>query len=66
MKCPDGMSGWDFFYYLLNEIQVAAVPGEGFGECGNGYIRFSTFGNPEDTKEAANRLCTLLKKEQSL
>lgn len=62
MKCPDGMSGWDFFDYLLSEIQVVGIPGDGFGECGKGYFRFSTFGNPEETKEAANRLCNLLKK----
>lgn len=63
MKCPDGMSGWEFFDYLLREIQVVGIPGDGFGECGKGYFRFSTFGNREDTKEAANRLCKLLKKE---
>lgn len=62
MKCPDNMSGWQFFDYLLNEIQVVGIPGDGFGECGKGYFRFSTFGNPDETKEAANRLCTLLKK----
>lgn len=62
MKCPDGMSGWDFFDYLLNEIQVVGIPGDGFGACGKGYFRFSTFGNREETKEAANRLCKLLKK----
>ena len=62
MKCPDGMSGWEFFDYLLREIQVVGIPGDGFGECGKGYFRFSTFGSPQDTKEAANRLCKLLKK----
>lgn len=63
MRCPDGMSGWDFFDYLLREIQVVGIPGDGFGACGRGYFRFSTFGNREETKEAANRLCKLLKKE---
>ena len=63
MKCPDGMGGWEFFDYLLNEIQVVGIPGEGFGECGKGYFRFSTFGKPEETKEAATRLCKLLTKE---
>lgn len=63
MKCPDGMSGWDFFDYLLNEIQVVGIPGDGFGACGKGYFRFSTFGDREETKVAAKRLCKLLKKE---
>ena len=62
MKCPDGMGSWEFFDYLLNEIQVVGTPGEGFGKCGEGYFRFSTFGSPEDTKEAARRLSELLKK----
>lgn len=61
MKCPDEMSGWDFFDYLLNEIQLVGTPGEGFGECGKGFFRFSMFASPEDTKEAALRLCRLLK-----
>lgn len=63
MKCPDGMSGWEFFDYLLKEIQVVGIPGDGFGECGKGYFRFSTFGKTGETKEAANRLCKLLTKE---
>ena len=61
LKCPEGMSGWEFFDYLLNEIQVVGIPGEGFGECGKGYFRFSAFGDPDDTKEAADRLCKLLR-----
>ncbi|MBE5038965.1 LL-diaminopimelate aminotransferase [Ructibacterium gallinarum] len=60
MQCPKGMGSWEFFDYLLREIQVVGTPGEGFGACGEGYFRFSTFGSPEDTKEAARRLCTLL------
>lgn len=59
MKCPEGMGSWDLFDYLLNEIQVVGTPGAGFGECGEGYFRFSTFGSPEDTKEAAKRLLAL-------
>lgn len=62
MKCPDGMGSWEFFDYLLQEIQVVGTPGEGFGACGEGYFRFSTFGSPEDTKEAARRLAELLSK----
>ena len=60
IECPDGMGGWEFFDYLLNEAQVVGTPGEGFGACGKGYFRFSTFGNREDTQEAARRLLDLL------
>lgn len=61
LECPKGMGSWEFFDYLLNEIQVVGTPGQGFGECGEGYFRFSTFGSPEDIKEAARRLCELLR-----
>lgn len=63
LKCPNGMDSWEFFDYLLNEVQVVGTPGEGFGACGEGYFRFSTFGSPEDTKEAARRLVKLLGKK---
>ena len=60
MKCPDGMGSWDFFDLLLNRIQVVGTPGEGFGACGEGFFRFSMFGSPDDTREAADRLVGLL------
>ena len=62
MRCPRGMKSWEFFDYLLHEIQVVGTPGEGFGAAGEGYFRFSTFGSPEDTKEAAERIVTLFSK----
>ncbi len=60
LECPKGMKSWEFFDYLLREIQVIGTPGAGFGSCGEGYFRFSTFGSPEDTVEAARRLEKLL------
>jgi LL-diaminopimelate aminotransferase len=60
MKCPGGMSSWEIFDYLLENIQVVGTPGVGFGENGDGYFRFTTFGDPEDTKIAAERLYRLL------
>ena len=60
MKCPSGMGSWEFFDYLLQEVQVIGTPGEGFGKCGEGYFRFSTFGSPEDTERAAELLVQLL------
>lgn len=62
MQCPDGMKSWEFSEFLLHEIQVVGTPGVGFGDCGEGYFRFSSFGNPEDTCEAAVRLASLLKR----
>ena len=61
MKCPNGLGSWELFDTLLKEIQVVGTPGEGFGECGEGYFRFSTFGSPEDTQEAARRIYELFK-----
>ncbi len=61
MKCPRGMDSWTFFDYLLNEIQVIGTPGVGFGENGDGYFRFTTFGSPADTGLAAEKLAKLLR-----
>lgn len=60
LKCPNGTDSWSFFDRLLHEIQVVGTPGEGFGKCGEGFFRFSTFADPEDTAEAARRLVGLL------
>ena len=60
MACPEGMGSWPFFDKLLEEVQVVGTPGEGFGACGEGYFRFSAFGDPADTREACRRLEELL------
>lgn len=60
MQCPKGMGSWEFFDLLLHKIQVVGTPGEGFGACGDGYLRLSTFGNPEDTKKAAQLMKELI------
>lgn len=56
MKCPNNMGSWEFFDYLLNELQIVGTPGVGFGLCGEGFLRLSAFGDPDDTKEAAKRI----------
>ncbi len=60
MKCPGGMGSWELFDYLLNKAQIIGTPGAGFGECGEGYFRFSSFGSPEDTAQAADLLVKML------
>ncbi len=61
-KCPDGMSSWQFFDYLLENCQVVGTPGSGFGKNGEGFFRLTAFGSEEVTKEAAARLEKLLKR----
>ena len=60
MKCPKGMSGWEFFDFLLTKAQVVGTPGEGFGEAGEGFFRLTAFSDHESTIEAAKRLKSLL------
>lgn len=55
LKTPEGISSWQFFDRLLNEINVVGTPGVGFGPHGEGYFRLTAFGNPEQTKEAMKR-----------
>lgn len=55
-KCPEGLSSWDCFDRLLTEKQIIGTPGVGFGTCGEGYFRLSSFGDTEETKEAAKKL----------
>ena len=47
---------------MLEKAQIVGTPGEGFGRCGEGYFRLSTFGDAEDTKEAAKRIAALFGK----
>lgn len=61
LKCPDNMSSWEFFDYLLNNVQIVGTPGSGFGKNGEGYFRLTSFGSRENTLEAVKRLDDFLK-----
>ena len=41
---------------MLFRSQVVCTPGVGFGKEGEGYVRFSAFGDPERTEEAVRRI----------
>ena len=56
LECPDKMGSWDFFDLLLTKINVVGTPGAGFGKCGEGYFRLTSFSTNEDTAEAMKRL----------
>ena len=61
LKCPNNLGSWEFFDYLMENAQVVGTPGEGFGECGKGYFRLTSFGDRENTIEAVERIKNLLK-----
>ena len=55
-KCPDNMTSWQYFDYLLEKAQVVGTPGSGFGKNGEGFFRLSSFGTKENTVEAMKRI----------
>lgn len=56
MQTPAGTSSWDCFDQLLHRCCVVTTPGEGFGPCGEGYIRLSALGDVETTQQAVDRI----------
>ncbi|MBR3396513.1 MAG: LL-diaminopimelate aminotransferase [Lachnospiraceae bacterium] len=56
LKAPDGMNSWEFFDYLLEELNIVGTPGSGFGPAGEGYFRLTAFGTYENTVEAVDRI----------
>ena len=60
MATPEGMSSWDFFDMLLEKANVVGTPGVGFGSCGEGYFRLTSFGSSENTREAVDRIVNLM------
>lgn len=61
LKCPKGLSSWDFFDLLLTRANVVGTPGAGFGRNGEGWFRLTAFGDKGRTKEAVERIKKLLK-----
>ncbi len=56
LKTPDQMTSWEFFDYLLEELNIVGTPGSGFGPSGEGYFRLTAFGSLENTKKAMERI----------
>lgn len=56
MSVPKGMTSWEFFDFLLDKARIICTPGSGFGPCGEGYVRLTSFNTPELTKEAVERM----------
>ena len=61
LQAPNGMPSWDFFDLLLTKVNIVGTPGVGFGPCGEGYFRLTSFGDRENTKRAVERIKNQLK-----
>ncbi|MBR3899737.1 MAG: LL-diaminopimelate aminotransferase [Elusimicrobiaceae bacterium] len=59
LKTPQGVSSWQFFDFMLQELQIVGTPGSGFGHSGEGYFRLTAFNTPELTEQAAQRILKL-------
>jgi len=46
----------EFSLKLIREARVAVSPGVGFGEYGNGYVRFALVENPHRIRQAIRAL----------
>ena len=56
---PQGYDSWSFFDHLLHTCQIVCTPGVGFGDAGQGFVRFSAFSNRKEVEEALKRMKTL-------
>jgi LL-diaminopimelate aminotransferase len=56
VSVPKGMSSAEFTTKILEEAGVVTTPGNGFGQPGEGYVRFTLCVDKERLKEAAERI----------
>jgi LL-diaminopimelate aminotransferase len=59
VETPAGVTSWQMFDRMLEELNVVITPGSGFGACGEGFFRISAFNSRENAEEVARRLAKL-------
>lgn len=59
-RIPPHFDSLSFVKYLLNRAGVLATPGNGFGETGEGYVRFALTASADRIKEAVERIGKIL------
>jgi LL-diaminopimelate aminotransferase len=59
VRTPQGLGSWEFFDLLLNKANVVCTPGAGFGPAGEGYVRLTAFGLPQNVRGALDRFARL-------
>jgi alanine-synthesizing transaminase len=60
------MGSLEFTKLLMKEARVALSPGIGFGPMGEGFVRFSLIEDLHRTREATDRIGTVLQSENQL
>ena len=55
-KIPSGWTSRQFAFELIEKVGVAVVPGDAFGQQGEGYVRMALVQSPEKLAEAAKRI----------
>jgi len=56
------MGSVEFSKFLLTEGKVAVAPGIGFGEHGEGYVRFAVVENEKRIRQAVSNIKKLMRK----
>jgi LL-diaminopimelate aminotransferase len=56
VSVPKGLTSAEFTTKLLDEAGVVTTPGNGFGEAGEGYVRFTVCVDKERLKEVTERI----------
>lgn len=59
-KCPQNMSSWECFDYILKNTGVVTIPGSIFGSAGEGHMKLTGYTTRENASVAARRLWQLL------
>jgi len=60
-KIPSGWTSRQFAFELIDQAGVAVIPGDAFGEQGEGYVRIAMVQPPERLSQAAERIEQFLK-----
>jgi LL-diaminopimelate aminotransferase len=56
VRTPAGLTSWQMFDRMLQDLNVVITPGSGFGAEGEGYFRISAFNSRANAEEVARRL----------
>jgi alanine-synthesizing transaminase len=68
-KIPDSMinlGSLEFSKRLLTEAKVAVSPGVGFGDYGEGYVRFSLIENEHRIKQAVRNIKKFISSQEKI